>query len=159
MPSTKQLEAKIKELEGLKAQLEQKAQLDYVSASGEEILNNLQQNSVDRENVKHLDSVLGELQKQCEEVRQAEEAKRLARLAKNNFNSLKKQAEVVQNAIAQLEEEIAKLKEIGRTIASEHKKTTNKIPLEDRLPRDYTLPTVEILNTFIILHNQPRKLS
>lgn len=153
---TQQLKTKIQELKAQVSQLEQESSIDLSQASPQDIIKNAQTNTENRESAAYLKGAIASLEVQLAKQEEIEKQQEQEKLRASEFEGLVKQAEKVRSAIALLDNELTKLREMGKAISSNHYAGTGKLALDDRISRDYLLPKVEQLSNSIIIHAEAR---
>lgn len=158
MITTEQLETKITQLTAKVSELKKQSDIDPLTASPEQIIQNAADEQQARENVVHLETIIARLRSQLEEEVKSQESRVKSELAEQNFAALSVQSDRVIKAIANLDSELEKLRQMGRAIASANMQATGRLALDDRISQNYKLPTVEKLTNSIIIHTESRKI-
>jgi flagellar biosynthesis/type III secretory pathway protein FliH len=157
MITTEQLETKISQLTTKVDELRKQSDIDPLSASPEQIIKNAQEEQQARESAEQLELVIQKLRSQLAECREQEQQAQIREHCAAGFQALVEQSDRVEQAIANLDTELKKLREMGRAIASVNMATTGRLALDDRISQNYRLPTIEKLNNSIIIHTESRK--
>lgn len=158
MITTEQLETKITQLTAKVSELKKQSDIDPLTASPEQIIKNAADEQQARENVAHLETIIARLRSQLEEEVKSQELKVKSEEAEQGFAALSVQSDRVIEAIANLDSELEKLRQMGRAIASANMQATGRLALDDRISQNYRLPTVEKLTNSIIIHTESRKI-
>lgn len=158
MSSTKQLTDKITELTTKIEELEKQSHIDPLTATAEQITKKAQDEKEARENAVYLRDVVSMLEEQLQlEVKQEKQKANKVQV-EQSFAGLSDQADIVAKAAESYNTELTKLKEMGRAISSNHRRTTGRLALDDRIDRNFIMPKVEKLKQSIIIHTEPRNL-
>lgn len=158
MITTEQLQTKITQLTTKVTELKKQSDIDPLTASPEEIIKNAADEQRQRENVAHLETIITRLRSQLELEVKSQKSKVDLEEVERGFQALVEQSDRVETAIANLNSELQKLREIGRATNSENMRATGRLALDDRISQNYILPTVEKLTNSIIIHTEARRI-
>lgn len=153
-----ELEAKLSELTKLRSRLLEETVIDPLKASGKEIINLAQSKAQEREQAQYLAGVIKEIEVALANKKAEQNKVAVSQDAEKNWQEYLKQVESAQKAITSVEEELKTLQEQGKAIASRHYKVYGKSVIDYRLPKQFTLPKIEVIDKSAIVHNYPTKI-
>lgn len=152
------LESKIDELTKAKQKLDRVIEIDPLSASAEDIIRKTEAETSNRERAQYLEATISSLAVALTIKKRDRESQETQELANTNWETFTKNAARIQKKIEDVKKEIEGFKTQAAAIASNHKKATGRLALDNRIPRDYVFPTIETVGDTVIVHILPESI-